>query len=90
MKKMQETPKYKVEHEGKKYALWADGKWTHRPDGGERQEVTDQSLITALEALIARFEARKAERAAWGKKAAAAIREAQSIGSDRWFERHYG
>ena len=74
MKKM-ETPVLKAEYEGKLYALWKNGKWTHRPDGGERQEVTDQNLIAALEDLVARYEARKAERAEWGKKAAAARSE---------------
>lgn len=90
MKKKMETPVLKAEYEGKLYALWANGKWTHRPKGGERQEVTDENLITALEEMKSRYEARKAERAEWGKKAAAAIKAAQHIGSDRWFEKNYG
>lgn len=90
MKKKMEAPVVKAEYEGKKYALWANGKWTHRPDGGERQEVTDQGIIAALEAMKEKHEARKAERAEWGKKAAAAIKAARSIGSDRWFEKNYG
>lgn len=88
--KRTEQPVVKAEYEGKKYALWANGKWTHRPDGGERQEVTDASLLAALEEMKSRYEARKAERAERGKKVAAAIKAAQNIGSDRWFEKNYG